>query len=442
MSQTTCLGCFNEQTVREWKKSLKANAAGDSALYKFVKSIEHIHTKIDKRCVDQLFTYVDRYVAKLVKKKSPSEEKLWQKVLNLKESGHTLLHQFAIKGDLSGIRAMLQVGDILKRKSDSDKTASDYYKEQHHGKLKKHLLLHQMKQLDLNFKHTFKYENATYRFTDICYSNGFHHHQAPFALFEVEINGKSHVRFCWLSRSQGVWRITDKMFKKAHGHIGKSLLGEGAIALPIDVNLFLYRKLADSKTREVSKADYRVLADCVVEVTDKDPDEDSKYGAESFRLEDYSETELAESVSTKSRMCNNRHNPPKNPERNQFKSSKKFPDFEHPLKRSTIIGNGLYIEPLATVYLSRDQKVRYLFLEESDGAAFIATAECMNKLITKYGIRQKSAALDGLDFPLYEYESQCDQKFWSKHTYEGYRRTSKYLGRVPVMIAYQNARKA
>lgn len=87
--------------------------------------------------------------------------------------------------------------------------------------------------------------------------------------------------------------------------------------------LFLYQKLgAASRCREVSEADYHVLANCVVDVTDQDPHESTRYGADSFQKENYSETELAESVSTTSRMCGESHNPPRKPLRNQFKSSK------------------------------------------------------------------------------------------------------------------------
>lgn len=379
MSRITCLGCFSESSISEWKKNLKARSSTDSMIYRFVTSLEHIHTKIDKSCVDQIYSAVGKFVAK-----KTSETQLWNKIFALEDNkGHSLLHQFAIRGDLSAVSMMLELGDILKRKSDSNKTAQEYYKENCHRNLKKDLLHHHMKQMGLDFKHSLKCGNATYRFTDICYSNGFHSHKVPFALFEVEVNGKSYVRFCWLSGS----------------------------------------------------------ANCVVDVTDRDPDESTRYGANSFQVDDYSETEMAESVSTESRMCRDSLNPPRRPEDNQFKSSKKIPDFAHPQMRTTLAGNDPYGDLLATVYLSQDKKVRYLILEESDGAAFIATAECVKKAVTKYGIRQKSPALGGLDFPLYEYESQCSEEFWSKHKYGPYRRTSKYLERVPALIAYRHARE-
>jgi hypothetical protein len=494
------------KTEQKWYQTVRNLPAPYRSIAKFTQSMRSIHARIDSGAADRVHLSINSCLhdfrdwserSKLIDPKEIDARisKLYRQILQIETvSGRRIIHEFANRGDLSGIRALLKINrDVLDTKSRSNKTPQIYYHEyyrmtetrqriadteQEGRDLKTDLntkmkptysikfLVDGMRSLGLEFKYPIKYrastsdEEVVYTFTKPFFTKGFHDGDVPVMIFSLKRKGIVYHRLCWLSGSQGVWRITGKIFPD---HISKSDMGEAALALPIKINFKLFEiyKTEQNNLTEIDKDTFLDFIRCIIDVSDK-PTENinieringKRYyryhgdtvtliDAESLTYDDYSSIELYEKIENRHRMYRKGSLPPENPSKCTFENSQKSPDFGRPavdFLSSDIIDNPYYGPQKATVFYSRDNTIRFLFLESlKNNKVFLATAEHIDAKITKHGINNRFTRLGGLDLPLLEYFEQYSPRYWppfANPDKETYGDTWKYLKDVPMIKAY------
>lgn len=220
-----------------------------------------------------------------------------------------------------------------------------------------------------------------------------HHHFAVFAL--VKIGNKVFPRIFYRSNSQASWRLLPSFEWDRHkiykGHM------ESDTMLPIALNLALYN-LPKSDKWIPSIGD-----DCIL---NHKMDKGNPIYTEVIKIEDFAAIKANEEGSFTSHggmYCKKAPNPAAIllPEDENL-----LPNFDHCLHEMELESE-LYGNLAARVFPSRNENLQYLFLEASDGRAFLCSVEqVVDNPITSFGIRKKGLDLKGLDSPLMEYRSQ------------------------------------
>ncbi|CAF24141.1 hypothetical protein [Candidatus Protochlamydia amoebophila] len=315
-------------------------------------------------------------------------------------------------------------------------------------------LLSGMYTLNLKINYCIVYEDVKYHSTN-CFTiinSSFQKRPLIFAFIEKE--NKLYPRLFWLSKSQATWRRLDKTFKD---HIGKTRSGEERLLIPIRINLrffeilneqddiqpldgslgndFLQYVVAKSdkavkKTPRTKDKKYHIVQDEQTLVQDEDSSVQDESGPFSLKPRETPENFFINGI-------------PAISSKNDFEDNAVKPNFTK-VERSQVITSAFYGRLRANVFLSNDENIRFLFLQNDLGHVFLAGAELINSPITRRGIRKKWVKLGSLSLPLKEYQKQFINEFISDSEKEEIRQgeqltyvqTWNYLREMPCIQNY------
>ncbi|GAB4232829.1 MAG: hypothetical protein Tsb0021_11620 [Chlamydiales bacterium] len=254
-------------------------------------------------------------------------------------------------------------------------------------------------------------DNATYYCSPIFDFGG---KKAVFALVEVE--GKVYQHVFYHSESQGTWRTIPNAMKgigkeghKEIRHFGKGD-DETSTQLPIQLIIGLNQSIESGGEKNVP-----VLHDAFNDM---------------LQTIKFDEQKPFESIVEKEeivKVCEECEDFVPNPQ--DLILTKDFrPNFQTP----EIVQKGktaLYGDVTFKVFLSHNEKVRYLFIEvDKDKRAFLASAEIKNATINHYGVRNRYPGLNHLDSPLIEYREQIKRGYASGSLIQQYHENRNKYG--------------
>jgi hypothetical protein len=425
-------------------------------------------------------------------------------ICNKKSHFMRYIHRFAIKGDDIGVKALVELNSYqayIESNVLSNRPALSYALEYNHpiisdylkkfihsntlplftidrlehiqctrGRPPKNLsfvmgLIHAIGLARLSVTHSFSTQGVTYYFTQTFTYKSSSLEKRPLVICFVEKDSKLYPKLFWLSQSQNIWRRTDKIFKN---WIGKSKRGEGALALPIEVNIKLFKihtKTQDERQFRDLPSDLgkKLLGYIVAWSDSKVGDEVLKNGRRVLKIlgaPPPDDTTEIESGSLSNEIERAAWIGPEelssNPESIYFFNENEAPDFSKCFSRVDT-KSPLYGRLTASIFLSYNRKIRYLFLERKETQhVFLATAEIVNAPITKLGLKRKWIDSGSLALPLLEYpeqfflnSSRLRNQFWSRKAKELRRNRSEpdyvctwnYLRKVPFIKGYYKQTK-
>ncbi|MCE5316880.1 MAG: hypothetical protein LLG04_05895 [Parachlamydia sp.] len=440
----------SSSTEESWVSELQRNRHVPSKYADFIHDLSDLQTRIDRIKAGALQDGIQAFVLSCRKVHHRRDIKAEFRALKKSIVDQNLIDQLVRNRDLEGIRVLIkfkcghltekQANQLDLRKLYQD---SSFDRDVVTGlkiKVKKgHTckeLFAKMAELNLNFSHSVSKGSIHYRFTQTFQAPEYFEGR-PISLFLVEHHNRLYVRCAWLSQSQSVWRITNKVFQD---WISKSDMKEKAIALPIDINLFLH-DLTRRPPEKLNSAKVNRLLHSVIAVSANKKDKAKTITIKKrkyFRLPDGDETKLAGESLT----------PDDYKKVRLIKTSKShgkdlspvfYPDFSARPRPVTITSSFYKEELKAVVIPSKCETFNYLFLENSNGHVFLAMVEIDEASLTKHGIKNKYPELEGLDMPLKEYRDQIDSSDIPKSQRSGdsiYVDSWNYLRELPVIQAY------
>ena len=263
--------------------------------------------------------------------------------------------------------------------------------------------------------------------------------QAVLAL--VKIGPHVFPRVFYHSNSQGHWRVMPAASKRHFLHFGR--LGgeiESDTALPMNLNLAL-QTILDKNSHKKEDIDILHLVKTITPYQDLT----ETYQA-NIVLQDFCRIDAdAPKMFVKFGIAHNGAPEPKfvhMPDNEQLN-----PDFETCLYENSLV-DPHYGPITQRVFASKDKTVQYLFIEASDGRAFLSYVELVNdNPINCFGVRSKALEVNGMDKPLLEYRQQIPERFDALNAPKygcqdrNYDNCWNYVRELPIIQAYYRERK-
>lgn len=445
----------SSSSSESWTSELQRNKHVPRKYADFISELSELQTRIDDVKARALQKDIESFVQSCRKIHHRREGKAAFRALIKRIGDQNLIAQVAQNRDLEGIRSLIKFkcGLLTQQQADQLKPVdlgklyqdSSFDRDVITGlriKVKKgHTckeLFAKMAELNLSFSHPVSKGSTRYRFTQTFKASDYFE-ERPIALFLVEYHKRLYVRCAWLSQSQSVWRITNKVFKN---WISKSDMKEKAIALPIDINLSL-QNLQHSRG-DLNSAKVNRLLHCVITISSNEKPKANPITIKKrkyFRLPNGEETMLAgESLTPEDYKKIPLVNTPKSGAKDLARAF--YPNFSVCSRRETIESSFYKDHLKATVIPSKCNTFTYLFLENSQGLAFLAMVEINKASLTKHGIKNKFPDIEGLDMPLYEYRDKIkkiDPSAIPKYQLSGdstYVNAWNLLRQLPLIQAY------
>lgn len=476
-------------------------------LDKLVKVMDYIKTQNDYTILDKNVVLLSTFLKKHTFYALNNEqfaikvEEIKNAIFSRKnDNGRFYIHQLARDGNYEGVKALVRLApDVIFSKSDSGRTPSGYvlaYQSSNsqglnisaylqifnataltnpplidfdrlndivcnkgtslEGFERNESLILRMQAVRLKFFRKVPYGDVNYYFTQVfSYIDRFGNKPLTFCL--VEKFRKLYPRLYWFSGSQAIWRNTDKIF---NNWIGKSARGEQSLALPLEVNRAAYQiynnssaitDLDKEKGREflqhtIGWSDHDIAGKVIIEglpflKCKDDPSHYTPVEEDSPEADEYQETKLG----MPGLLMDPKAKIPAHPNQNDFTSFLERPNFDLCVDTYNFTSR-IYGPLVAKTFFSRNNKIKYLFLEIIQGKetyVFLAAAECIEAPVTKYGIKKHYPNLGALALPFFEYRSQFIESFLTKIDKEQpgkYVCTWNYLRQMPVIIEYYRKR--
>ncbi|CAF24139.1 ankyrin repeat domain-containing protein [Candidatus Protochlamydia amoebophila] len=480
---------FNVKSLDSWLNTIEQLPLNDKKLLPELRAILKIFDDwLNDKNVIQLTRILKKHG--LEHKNSKLDEvikEIRDKIFNYTTpKGRGLIHECAYAGNVETIQALTNlvstnsINNLLESKSKSGETALGYAKRKGHqgviaylklpeALLKKEIvckkgadpklegLLLSMQALNLSIEHSFAYKNVTYHFTNCFLLEESVFGKRPLIFAFIEKSEKIYPRLFWLSQSQSMWRRTDKIFKD---WIGKSNKGEEWLALPILINLKIFKILQKGFAPISNKTYVEEFLKRVVAWSDKgvqqpgwflnpagfltNGNEKTAEGAESTDDTSSSSADVPKMPEThRGNILLGPEHLPEDPHLNDFINKQQRPDFSKSVE-SQIIDSRLYGRLKANVFLSCDRAIRFLFLQNHLNHVFLAGAELVEENVTIRGLKKNWVQLGSLSLPLLEYRDQFHDKFISDSEWDKisqgkqltYVQTWNYLREMPCIQEY------
>lgn len=264
----------------------------------------------------------------------------------------------------------------------------------------------------------------------------------------IEVNGRTEAHIFYRSNSQASWRVTDA--SRNDRHYGKGF-HENDTQLPIEANAVLTRLGNHEVTQLRDPASLQAPESAHEQATLGDRvfyglvDRNIVGDANQYNTEVYGQR-IARAQEPLSR-ADAQLNTPNGHSVADLKtahlpSPEKLPNFTSELDHYQYVNpeyakiNGGDGTLTARVFLSHDGTVRYLFVEDNQGRASMASAEMTRAEVSEFGNRRKSYAVPGMDAPLMEYNVQMPIKYGGNAAPPHYLRNWNYVREQPIMRVF------
>ena len=270
----------------------------------------------------------------------------------------------------------------------------------------------------------------------------------------ISVRDQKNVRALYRSNSQCCWRMVDAM---TPSHIGKGY-HEFDKNVPIDVTIALLRsattigKLVPWKLPEQSQMSQESLAQKILEMLTVNRDEGMKTGDVVTVGNIYVSKEYASWIPLMPQpfsIVNGRLKTPTgsevaDPERTLLPADMLLPNFgteqmsvkfKIPAYAKFTRSNG---ELIGKVFPSRNGRIRYYFVEDSQKRVFLSCVENLDSPVCILGLRTQYLDVKGMDSPLLEYGFQIPESYGGTKQ-SRYQVNWNWVRKLPIILYYYSS---
>ncbi|MHB2016241.1 MAG: hypothetical protein ACYCW6_04770 [Candidatus Xenobia bacterium] len=235
-------------------------------------------------------------------------------------------------------------------------------------------------------------------------------------------DGTVHVCTFYQSNSQGYWRSASHC--GLYGWIGKGKQSEESTNLPIALQKPLSQLAAGGVHSSLSAADSNTAFYGNLPLGGHEPP-----------AEFADSVEVGHFGSFTRKTADGRYGEPGS---FQLDHPGQGPDYDHPEDRYR------FEHPTrgtveATIYRSRDGQLRYQFLKDSKGRAWLGAVEDASAALNSYGVRTRALDPGDLTMPAVEYDTQVPRGYAGPHEFNSYVDASQYTHQLPLVRAFLNS---